>query len=860
MQTRANLWRRLAIAFAALLPAGVRAETEATQRYVVAAVKRAGDHARTEYGFAITAMLAERFDACEGLAPAHGPDLAGQAAAGIDGDQTVALAALAKSRHARWIVAGDYSGSDAALHLRLRLIESGTEPRLAASLDTTMPRDKLVAALNTFVASAAVEIGAERCRHAAYEKRDAYALVLMGRGIKSYLGSGFGRSQPEAAIGYLESAVGIDPTFIEAHRYLGFVYEKIGELRKAREEYRRVIERLPRHYWALRGLAFVEYERGDAAAAEEYAGRALAFKSGDDDLRFLYGTVLVVLGKNAEAMQEFRRIVAVNPGHLPALKALKDGYARNRASAELTATLEAIVGFNQGDIGSLMELAAAYQSVNEINKALGVYQRILAADPDNVSALKFAGDLHRVKGDYDRAGSAYNAAFASGPDDPRFPMLIAGVLAQKGDFAAARRVYADVGIKYASLWAPVQRNLAFIEWHHGEQEAAIARLQRLRAAMPRDPATAYALGLMYGDRERWEEALKCFSAAVSHSPSRSDYLAAKFVAEVRLKDVAASAVTLAAWREVAKSDGAAMSPFAGDDPTQYALPAPEFEDPFWPTGQLRRDIDRFLRLADRLEQHRDAFDRAVNRSYAALTAHYRVNRKGGCPQVLVGPHVVEARRAGTAALADGREFSRLYRRIAIMHRLGETAALTPEYRELFVPRQKRHRRGTAPSAFDHAHDKAASEFAESRSIFHDRLVKEIRRFGCDVGQLPATVPPVEAADPSVAESRVLTYSSSYQVPPSDPDEGVDPDDLESATVFFTVDNSDCTMTQRVFVDGRQVGTVGNDGKTNAGIFEVRGGPHDVCIMPDADAAKCALPAHRLRAFVHEGWSVKIHCK
>jgi hypothetical protein len=404
-------------------------------------------------------------------------------------------------------------------------------------------------------------------------------------------------------------------------------------------------------------------------------------------------------------------------------------------------------------------------------------------------------------------------------------MLMAGTLAQLDDLSGARRSYAEIVSGTTIYKDAAVRNLAVIDWRAGEKESALRRIVQLMAVAPEDASLRYLYGLMAGNAGKWEESRRAFAQAVTMDP---------------------------------EGFGALAAPYANANES-IILPQPGIDDVFWPADRFRRDVDRYLKLAAEGESSQVEFDLAVARTYAAVTEQRRTNRgsKVGCPAEIVGPHFSAAGSYGAKSLTLSRELERLYARISDLNGRGESITLTPEYKTVFRAKDQQGRRNARN--FTSLRDATRRSVIENGFIFRSRLEPEVRSLGCQPAQLAAVS--TKDVPPSVSDGRVWTYPSPYQPPAAiDVDTG-DEDDLSSSTVFFSVDDSDCGKTQKVFVDGRAIGSVGGDAaKSRTGAFEVRGGPHDICVMPDADAAKCSLPVNRRRVFVHEGWSLTVHCR
>ena len=61
---------------------------------------------------------------------------------------------------------------------------------------------------------------------------------------------------------------------------------------------------------------------------------------------------------------------------------------------------------------------------------------------------------------------------------------------------------------------------------------------------------------------------------------------------------------------------------------------------------------------------------------------------------------------------------------------------------------------------------------------------------------------------------------------------------------------------RVSVDGQSLGEVGARKKTSV---RTHAGPREICALPVSDARSCGDPGTIRKAYLHEGWSLTVHC-
>lgn len=94
---------------------------------------------------------------------------------------------------------------------------------------------------------------------------------------------------------------------------LGIIYEHDKRLDLAREAYGHALQEDLSYYAAHSRLAQLELERGDTTAALSEMELAVQLEPGDPSLRYRYAEVLVRARRDADAAQELRKAIALDP-------------------------------------------------------------------------------------------------------------------------------------------------------------------------------------------------------------------------------------------------------------------------------------------------------------------------------------------------------------------------------------------------------------------------------------------------------------------------------------------------------------------------------------------------------------------
>jgi hypothetical protein len=277
---------------------------------------------------------------------------------------------------------------------------------------------------------------------------------------------------------------------------------------------------------------------------------------------------------------------------------------------------------------------------------------------------------------------------------------------------------------------------------------------------------------------------------------------------------------------------------------------PRVDPVFGDAAALRQSIDRFFALQAEMDRVRDEFSTAVHETLGALGA---AGAAKTCPTTTAAPYA-RALAAGTKYLVLGQQLQGRNRDIRRADELGDAVALTPDYRA----KVKRAR-----DLYQHLLD----DYREMRVAFYDQLGAEMRHASCKPGSKAA-------GDVGVAlnpmEASAWTLASETPDEPAEPAPAAPPPKGaatrppapvartgESApAIWIDVDNTLCGQATRVSVDGQALGEVGARKRTSV---RTHAGPREICALPASDPRGCGDPGTVRKAYLHEGWSLTVHC-
>jgi tetratricopeptide (TPR) repeat protein len=260
--------------------------------------------------------------------------------------------------------------------------------------------------------------------------------------------------------------------------------------------YQAILSRIPGHGPALAGLGKLYHRMGnweglvsvfdaEIAAAEDPRQKAARMYKAAEVLEER-------LGRQEDAITRYNTCLMLQPGYLPAQKALSRLYERQGRFAELVAMYEQdLLQTADRDqlITTLNKMAVIYEDrLNDLEHAIECMKRILDLASDHLPSIR---NLARL---YERAG--------------RYRELI-----ETQELEAS---FAGDTKQVLSLY---HRNAEILDEHLKDRPGSIAVYERVLSLSPSYLPALKALGRLYAQEGRWNELIKMYRAEAEISPS-----------------------------------------------------------------------------------------------------------------------------------------------------------------------------------------------------------------------------------------------------------------------------------------------------------------------------------------------------
>ena len=176
---------------------------------------------------------------------------------------------------------------------------------------------------------------------------------------------------------------------------LGQFYMGSNQPEKARERFQAILDEDAEYAPALLGLGMLHLRGGEKEAAEAIYQRLS--KLDNKNYKPLYGQILAVNGKIDEAVAEYRRVLADDPGNRDVRKRLVATFLSHDRLTEAEAILTEALEASPNDTDARLQRAELYRRYGRLEEAEEDLGRVLEFRPDSAEAHFFMARINRER-------------------------------------------------------------------------------------------------------------------------------------------------------------------------------------------------------------------------------------------------------------------------------------------------------------------------------------------------------------------------------------------------------------------------------------------------------------------------------
>lgn len=268
-------------------------------------------------------------------------------------------------------------------------------------------------------------------------------------------------------------------------------------------------------------LGWANLQRGDNPAAIALLERSVAAQPANTGLKLDLAMTYISSGLNDKAVALLRSTPAT-PGDTRRDSLLVAALAAEKGPAAARAEIERLTAASPDDIGVLNLAGVFYGRTGEFDRARTMLNHAAALKPKDAASLMNLARVETAAGNQKAATAAIERALAADPANSSARLALAEIALRGGDLAAAIKPLEELRAADATAAAP-RVLLAGVYLQQKKAREADAILAELQVQAQDKPSVANAVGRLYLDAGRFDEALNWFRDASQKEPANASY-------------------------------------------------------------------------------------------------------------------------------------------------------------------------------------------------------------------------------------------------------------------------------------------------------------------------------------------------
>lgn len=302
---------------------------------------------------------------------------------------------------------------------------------------------------------------------------------------------------------------------------IGLQHQQAGDLHKAEEIYRQILQVDPNHADALQLLGTIAFQTGHFDAAIDLVSRAIQAAPGHAPFWYNLGVIHKEMGASEKAINCYHRALEIDPSHTDAHNNLASLYQANGNPVKALDHFEAALGLRPNAIDILNNLGVLHYEQNRPDAAIACYEKALSHNPARADVLNNLGLALMEKGQAQTAANVYRRALQLDPALAETHNNLGYALRELGFPEQAVNHYqhaVTLHPNHAEAWNNLGTALSALE----HLDEAVAAYQRALAIRPDFAMALNNLGLILQQRKQLDESIALHLRALEIQPNLAE--------------------------------------------------------------------------------------------------------------------------------------------------------------------------------------------------------------------------------------------------------------------------------------------------------------------------------------------------
>ena len=294
-------------------------------------------------------------------------------------------------------------------------------------------------------------------------------------------------------------------------------HHRSGELDRAEQIYREVLQADPNQADALHLIGLIAHQNDRSREAIDYIGRAIASNPNNAGFHCNIGEAHRALMELDKAVAAYRRALQIRPDSAKAYSNLGVALQQQGKSLEAATSCRRALAINPNYAEAHGNLGAALESLNELDEAADSYRRAVQLKPDCVAAHYGLGNVLKAQEKFDEAADSYRQVLRLRPEHVDAYISLGNALQGAEKFDEAADSYRQA-LRIRPDFAEVHYNLGNTFKGQEKLDEAVESYHRALKRKPDYAQAHHNLGKVLKEQGKLDEAVASYERALQLDP------------------------------------------------------------------------------------------------------------------------------------------------------------------------------------------------------------------------------------------------------------------------------------------------------------------------------------------------------
>jgi len=299
------------------------------------------------------------------------------------------------------------------------------------------------------------------------------------------------------------------------------LYHKSGQIHKAEEIYKRILEVNPNHSDSLCLLGIIAHQTNKNDIAVNLISKAIRRNPGNPIYYSNLGNALKDQGKLVEAISSYQKALEIRPDFAEVYSNMGNVFKEQGKLTEAIHSYQKVLEIKPDLAEVNYNLGNALKAQGSLTKAITYYQKALKVKPAFAEAHNNMGDVFIDQGKLTEAIYCFQKALEAKPDYVKAHNNMGAVFKEQGKLTEAF-TYFRKALEFKPDYAEAYNNMGAIFQEQGASDKAISCFQKALKIKPAYTDAYYNMGIAFKDLGKLAESISCLQKALEINPDYAE--------------------------------------------------------------------------------------------------------------------------------------------------------------------------------------------------------------------------------------------------------------------------------------------------------------------------------------------------